>query len=324
MLTPPAGAPDGRVCGADRPVVFLSGKGGVGKTTLATALALVLAERGERVLLVSTDPAHSTTDLLGVPLGPEPTAVAESWWAMELDAEREALAHVERIKKDAAASVSPDVLPAVERHLDLAAQSPGTVESALVDRLADVLAWYPERFDRIVVDTAPTGHTLRLLALPSLLTAWVEGLVRRRERVAGTERWARNLAGEDGPVSDPVLDRLRARRDRLDAARRRLLSDAVFHLVLVPERLPVAETARALEVLDEARLTVGVLLVNRVLPPADGEFMRGRLAAQAERLEELRTRLPGRALVQVEHLPGDVTTRDEVRRLADVLVAAGL
>ena len=315
---------DAAVAGAERPVVFLSGKGGVGKTTLATALALVLAERGERVLLVSTDPAHSTTDLLGVPLGPEPTAVAAGWWAMELDAEREALAHVERIKADAAASVSRDVLPAVERHLDLAAQSPGTVESALVDRLGDVLTWCPERFDRVVVDTAPTGHTLRLLALPSLLTAWVEGLVRRRERVAGTERWARNLAGEGGPVSDPVLDRLRARRDRLDAARRRLLSDAVFHLVLVPERLPVAETARALEVLDTAGLTVGALIVNRVLPAADGEFMRGRLAAQAERLAELRARFAGRPVVQVEHLPGDVTTRQELRHLADALVAAGL
>jgi arsenite/tail-anchored protein-transporting ATPase len=197
-----------------RPVLLLGGKGGVGKTTLAAAVALELAAHGERVLLASTDPAHSTSDLLETAVGATPTGVAPRLDAVELDAEAAAGRLVDALKDEVADRVSREVLPAVHRHLDLARSSPGTVESALLDALVDLLELVPDTYDRLVVDTAPTGHTLRLLALPELLGAWVGGLVQVREQAAGMERMLRNMVGGDGPPDDPLLARLRRKRER--------------------------------------------------------------------------------------------------------------
>lgn len=293
-----------------RRLTFFGGKGGVGKTTMASAFALAGGAAGERTLLVSTDPAHSTSDLLGVELGDAPSPVAEQVDAVEIDEVATAAAYVERVREDAHRSLPRDVHATVDRHLDLAGRAPGTLEAAAFDRLLDLFDLCPDRYDRVVVDTAPTGHTLRMLQLPDLLTAWAEGLAAQRGRSARVERWARGLDGDDGPVEDPVLRRLRARRDRLRSARDRLLDDAVFRLVLTPERLPVAETARALTTLGAAGLTVGAVVVNRVLPAeADGEYVVARRTQQRVHVEDARGRFGAHGLVLVEQTPRDLTDR---------------
>ncbi|HSK23532.1 MAG TPA: ArsA family ATPase [Egicoccus sp.] len=301
---------------SQRPVAFVGGKGGVGKTTVSAALARAHAAAGHRTLLVSTDPAHSTGDLLGMvgpgrrsgrPLGGEPVEVADLLEAVEIDPEAVADAYVEAVRRDVHRAVSPEVRATVDRHLDLARRGAGTLESALLDRLGDLLAEAGSRWDRIVVDTAPTGHTLRLLAMPELLAAWIQGLVRQREKAKGVDRMLRNLAGDETPSDDPVIERLHAQRLRLQRLRHVLHDDALFHLVLIPERLPIEETARALESLDAAGLTVGSVVVNRVLPAeADGEFLAQRRAQQADYLAEIERRFAGRDLLRVTQLPRDV------------------
>ncbi|MBA2440801.1 MAG: ArsA family ATPase [Rubrobacter sp.] len=306
-------------------LAFFGGKGGVGKTTLAAACATLLAARGQKTLLVSTDPAHSTSDILGEKLTGEPKRIEEDLWAVEIDAASDAEEHIERIKRDAEDSVSPEVLQTVYKHLDLAKSSPGTEESALFDRFVDLISLCPAEYDRIVFDTAPTGHTLRLLTLPALLTAWVEGTVRQREKVAGMERMLHNLAGKDGPKSDPILERLRERRDRFHHARHRLLEDTVFYLALIPERLPIEETDRTLGTLSESGIEVGALVVNRVLPEVgEGEFMKARLGQQAEYLAEIGERFAERHIVYVEQDPRDITRRGQLRSIAAQLDGAGL
>lgn len=312
---------------SDQRLILFGGKGGVGKTTMATAWAGLLAEQGLRTLLVSTDPAHSTGDLLGVRLGNQPSQVGGRLWALEIDAEADAEAHVRRIARDAEHSLSPEVLPTLRRHLDLARHSPGTIESALLDRFADLIAGPsggPDggEWDRIVFDTAPTGHTLRLLALPGLLTAWVEGMVRQRERVQGMDRMLRNLAGREEAVADPVVARLRQRRDRLRETRARLLAEAAFWLVLIPERLAIEETARALRTLEDHDLTVGGLIVNRLLPEdGEGAFLRARLDQQRQRLAEVRRRFPSRPLLMVAHAPHEIAGPQDLPLIARHLSA---
>jgi arsenite-transporting ATPase len=309
---------------SDRPLTFVGGKGGVGKTTVACALATAAAARGERTLLVSTDPAHSTADLLGTRLGDEPTEVADLLDAVEIDPQRHADRYVERVRSDAHRLLDHEVRATVDRHLDLAKRGAGTLEAATLDRLADLVAWCPSRYQRLVVDTAPTGHTLRLFAMPELLTVWVEGLVRQRERVRGTDRLLRNLVGDDARDEDPVVQRLRAQRDRLGTLRRRLRADAVVHLVLLPERLPIEETARTLPQLDEVGLTVGVLVVNRVLPDdADGAYVAARRQQQRTHLDELDRRFRRRRRVRVTQLERDVADLDALGRVRDELLAAG-
>lgn len=307
----------------DRRLTFFGGKGGVGKTTLAVAYATLLAARGDRTLLVSTDPAHSTGDLLGAKLSGEPTRAGDNLWAVEVDAAADAEKYVERIKKDARGSVSREVLSTVDKHLELAKSSPGTEESALFDRFVDLISLCPSEYDRIVFDTAPTGHTLRLLTLPALLSAWVEGVVRQREKVAGMERMLRNIAGDDSGGEDPVLERLRERRERFHHARHRLLEDTTFYLVLIPERLPIEETARSLKTLTGNGIEVGALLVNRVLPESadEGEFMHARLAQQREYLDEIGSRFADRRIARIEQDARDISDSDQLQTIARSLAA---
>ncbi|MES1924692.1 ArsA family ATPase [Salinisphaera sp. T31B1] len=304
----------------DEPTRFylFGGKGGVGKTTLAAANALRLAAGGSRTLLVSTDPAHSVSDLLGRRLGAEPSAAGEHLWAMEIDPEADARDYVEGIREDAREAVSKAVLPALDRHLKLAVQAPGTAESALFDRFTRIMTWCPERFDAVVFDTAPSGHTLRLLTLPSMLGAWVEGLAGQRAKVNKLQGMWRNMAGVSEPQrEDRVLARLRQRADRFATARQRLHAEAVFHPVMLAERLPIEETARVVEQLAETRIPVGAIYVNRLWPaePASA-FITERVAQQDAYLDEIRRRFADHRLIEVAQSARDVVGRDQLEALA--------
>ncbi len=301
-----------------RPIVFVGGKGGVGKTTVATALAGALAAQGLRTLLVSTDPAHSTGDLLGTALGDTPVTVAPNLEAVEIDADAVAGRYIASVRADLHAVVDPVVRPTIERHLELARSGAGTLESALLDRLGDLIALQPDSYERIVVDTAPTGHMLRLIAMPDVLERWIQGLVRQREGVQGMDRMLANMVGEDSARGehDPILERLRRQRERLTTLRHRLADDAVLHAVMIAERLPIEETVRALPALRQAGIAVGCVVVNRLLPDdADGDFLVARRRQQDTYLAEIRTRLAGERLVLVRQQPEDISTSAALERL---------
>ncbi len=190
-----------------RRILFLGGKGGVGKTTLASALALEASARGSRTLLVSTDPAHSTGDILGVELGPEPRPVVAGCWAMEIDPALEAELYIDAVKKRVAESTAPRLLGEVERQIDAARVSPGAEEAAVFDRFCRIIDEDDARYDQIIFDTAPTGQTLRLLSLPELMSVWISGLISRRRKVNALGRMWRHVAGaaagEAGIPEDP-------------------------------------------------------------------------------------------------------------------------
>ncbi len=307
---------------ANRPLTFFSGKGGVGKTTLASATALASARAGQRTLVVSTDPAHSLGDVLRRPLDGREQEIEPRLSAVEIDAEAAAAAHVDDVEARMARSLDADLLPAVRRHLALARTAPGTLESALFDVMTRYMEECPERYDRVVFDTAPTGHTLRLLAFPALLSAWVEGLARQREKVAGLDRMFRNMAGTEQPDADPVMAALHDRRARFERAARRLRDDAAFWLVLVPERLPIEETARAEEALAGQGLAIGGLIVNRRLPDdAEGGFLVARREQQQAYEEEIARRFADRRIVTVEQRPRDVAGLDDLGAIASALPA---
>ncbi|MDH4132404.1 MAG: TRC40/GET3/ArsA family transport-energizing ATPase, partial [Gemmatimonadota bacterium] len=153
--------------------LFFTGKGGVGKTTIASAIAVALAESGRRVLLASTDPASNLDDVFEIEAGPEPTAVAgvPGLHLMNLDPEASAAAYRERI-------VGPyrGVLPATAvRSMEEQLSGACTVEIAAFNEFTRLLT-DPDllgRYDTIIFDTAPTGHTLRLLSLPKAWTGFI-------------------------------------------------------------------------------------------------------------------------------------------------------
>ena len=308
-----------------RPVTFFGGKGGVGKTTVAAAAALASADAGRRTLLVSTDPAHSTGDILEARLGPEPTKVAPGLDALEIDPAEAADRYIAEVKARVREVTSPRMLAEVEREIDVARAAPGAHEAALFDRFTDLMALAGGAYDRVIFDTAPTGHTLRLLGLPELMGAWVDGLVARRRKLSSLGRMWRRAAGaaagsggDDPDPDDPVLAALERRQARFRRAREIVTDPAMtaFWFVVVPERLPILETARAVETLARYGIPVGGVVVNRVLPPeADGAFMARRRAREAEYLARIDAELAGHPRVRITLRAEDVTGLDALRRL---------
>ena len=232
--------------------LFFTGKGGVGKTSLSCATAIALAGRGRRVLLVSTDPASNLDQVLGIALDGRPTPVpgVERLAALNIDPEKAATDYRER-------TVGPfrGVLPeASVRQMEEQLSGGCTVEIAAFDQFAGLLgaAEGTDGFDHVVFDTAPTGHTLRLLKLPS---AW-DGFL--RDNTTGTSCI--------GPLSG-----LGAQQAVYAAAVAALQDGSRTTLVLVtrPEASALAEAERTREELQAAGLANQLLVINGVLEQPD-------------------------------------------------------
>ena len=310
----------------DRRVVFFGGKGGVGKTTCSAAFALAASRRGVRVLLVSTDPAHSTADIFEQPIGGKPREILPRLFAVEIDPEREAARYIEQVKDDIQKVFSPVVVQRARKQIDLAAASPGLADVALLDRMIDLIVANdvaPSPYDVIVFDTAPTGHTLQLLRMPDAMTTWIQALVKQRKALLEID----HVSGEqrDAAAStDPVLTTLDRRYRRL-VELRAFVTDrgrTSFVLVTIPERLAIDETFRAAESLRETGLDVGALVVNRVLPEGlPGEFFQARAAQEREYLEEIVRRFSRLPQVVVRQRPRDVHGAGALADVASQLFA---
>jgi arsenite-transporting ATPase len=298
----------------DREVLFFGGKGGVGKTTCASATALAASRNGKRVLLVSTDPAHSTSDIFERRIGPEPAPITPSLHAMEIDAATESQRYVSEVKTHIAQLFGHAILKEANRQIDLAATMPGAEEVALFDRMGSLIRGEDDRFDLIVFDTAPTGHTLRLIRMPELMEAWIRALSRSRRAMLGVEQDDRQ---------DPIMITLGERLERLRMLRARLISGRTtgFVLVLIPERLPIEETSRALAQLDEAGVKVGGLIVNRVLPSHTSDpFLAARRRQEHVYLDEIDRRFAGQPIVRLPQMESDVYGLDALNRIARSLL----
>jgi arsenite/tail-anchored protein-transporting ATPase len=277
--------------------LLFTGKGGVGKTSIACATAVSLAHAGKRVLLVSTDPASNLDEVLATKLGVQPTAIssAAGLFAMNVDPEEAARQYRERV-------VGPyrELLPEVAvRNIEEQLSGACTVEIAAFDEFAKLLGdrRTTSEFDHVIFDTAPTGHTLRLLQLPSAWSGFIEN------NVGGTSCL--------GPLAG-----LQAQHD-LYASTVRALSDGTnttVFLVSRPEQSALAEAERTRNELEALGLKNQRLIVNGVFrarvnhdPIAEALELRGRDALEAipAGLKQLpRTDVPlvPRALIGVEAL----------------------
>ena len=299
----------------EKKVVFFGGKGGVGKTTSAAAMALAASRAGKRVLLVSTDPAHSTSDIFEMPIGPEPTPLLPNLHGLEIDSDFEAKRYVAEVKERIRDLFGHHIQKEANKQIELAASMPGAEEMALFDRIGALIRGDDDRFDLIVFDTAPTGHTLRLIRMPELMEAWIRALSRSRRAMLGIEQ---------DDATDPVMLSLSGRLEHLREFRARLLSPRIsaFVLVLVAERLPIEETARAIEQLQDAGVTIGGMVVNRVLPDTSPDpFLRSRHDQEQIYLDEIDRRFVAHARVRVPQLPSDVHGVKTLEHLAGLLTA---
>lgn len=307
------------------PIMFFGGKGGVGKTTLATATALSLSQ-DHNVLLVSTDPAHNLGHIFDATLSDAPTHLTPSLSAIELDPARATEEHLATVGASMRRFMPEHLHGEVTKHLDLARQSPGTQEAALLERMATLVA-NADEYDYLIFDTAPSGHTSRLMALPEIMAAYTDGLLARREKSDKFGSLVRGMSAESGADNDPVDRRnqeIRAtlfqRRERFEHLRAALTSQrTVFHIVLTAERLPVLESSEFHADLTGNGVRVGSMLVNRRTPADQGEFLAARRAAEDEALALLHDKLPGTPVHEIPWLPEEVGNPAAVARLAEHL-----
>ena len=232
--------------------LFFTGKGGVGKTSLACASAVLLADKGRRVLLVSTDPASNLDAVLGTELANSPTPVAgvPNLQAMNIDPEQATREYRERTVGPYRSVLPPQEIKLLEERLSGAC----TVEVAAFDEFALLLS-DPDRtqeFDHVIFDTAPTGHTLRLLQLPAAWTGFLEsapGDVSCLGPLSGLKTQRERYARTVGALADPKL--------------------TAIMLVARPERVALMEAARTSAELRGQAMTNQLLVINGVFHATD-------------------------------------------------------
>ena len=284
-------------------ILFFGGKGGVGKTTVSAATALAVANAGGKVLLVSTDPAHNLGHLFDRAIGASPVRITAGLDAMELDPDDIVATHIKEVSHALHQMMPVTQHGEIDKHMELSRDAPGMHEAALLEKIADITEEGVKDYDLIVFDTAPSGHTARLMVLPEMMSAWTEGLIKRREKADRFAEVVRDL-GRDSSMEDKTIggadmaEQEKESRIRQILLRRRhkfshlrdTLADAdltSFVIVLAAERLPVLETIELHKQLGRSGVNIGGLVVNKRSPEGQGEFLEARRAQEDRHLATL-------------------------------------
>jgi len=296
-----------RVASEPGPKYFmLGGKGGVGKTSSSASLGLRLASEGRKTLVVSTDPAHSLSDSLAQDVGggrPVPVEGTDSkLWGMQVDVEA-AKQEIRQLAEDdggeklnellgrVGLGVIADQLKDLQLGELLNNTPPGLDEAVAISKVIGFLKSeeYAD-FDSIVFDTAPTGHTLRMLSLPDFLDVSIGKIVRLRQKLKEAQDTVKGFFGFEKEI-DPAVERLERLKANLADARN-LFHDprrTEFLIVTIPTVMAAKESARLAESLREEGIRVESLLVNQIVPDNAGDkFLKTRRADQQRALQILR------------------------------------
>jgi arsenite-transporting ATPase len=275
----------------DPRVILFTGKGGVGKTTVAAGTSALSAARGLRTLVMSTDTAHSLGDALGVSVGAEPREVMAGLHAQQVDTQRrfeQSWAEVQRYLLMVLDAAGVDPITAEELTV-----LPGAEEVlALLELRRQVLSG---RWDVIVVDCAPTAETLRLLALPEALGWYMDRVLPMERRVVKALKPVLAKAAGVPMPNDSVFDALERLHGELAEVQEILTGkSASVRLVLTPENVVVAEARRSLTTLSLFGYQVDGVVANRVFPESAGDDWRaGWVRAQTAVLEEVERSFTG-------------------------------
>jgi arsenite-transporting ATPase len=300
-------------------IILYTGKGGVGKTSVAAATARRIATAGSRTLVLSTDPAHSLAESLQAAIGAEPTEIGDGVWAQQVQAQDE----LER-NWSAAQEWLGGVL--AERGVERIAAEELTVPPG-ADELFSLLQLKRHaesgEWDAIVVDCAPTGETLRLLSFPDAARWWLDRVLGRESALLTA---ARPLARAFFDLSLPderVMDDIQRLVHNL-IAMHELLRDAsrvTLRLVMTPDRMVVAEAMRTFTYLNLYGYLCDAVVVNRVFPEDVGAYFGAWRELQAEQLAEVQADFAPVPVLRAPYFEQEVLGAEMLDRLASALFA---
>jgi len=305
----------------ERSLLIFGGKGGCGKTTSACATGLYAAEKcpKKKVLVVSCDPAHSVGDSFGCSVGNAVTPIKglNNLWALELKAEEEASQFQNKygpvMKKIAERGTYFDRQD-IENFFSLSV--PGLDEIMAVTKIAGVLK--EKKFDLLILDTAPTGHTIRLLGLPLQMKKWVEvmDLMQSKHRFLA-HRFAGRYKKDDADEFLETMDK------DIDSVRRLLMDcdKTKFIPVTIPEVLAIEETERLLKTLRKYKISVNSIIVNQVKSSSNRcPFCSGGEKEQKEELNSINQKFAGFERHRVPAFPYEIRGINRLKEYARVLL----
>lgn len=250
-------------------IIIFTGKGGVGKTSVAAATAVQLAKQGKRTLILSTDAAHSLADSLNVPIGPDTVQISSNLWGIEVNSLRETERNWGSVQEW------------LSKLLDKAQLKDITTEEMLVfpglEELFSLMQIKEHaqsgNYDVLVVDCAPTGETLRLLSYPNVLNWWLEKIFPYERKLIKIVRPVAKLTSGIELPSNDVLDSIERFARGLEEMQRIVLNPEVtsVRIVLNPEKMVLAEAKRSFTYLNLFGFHTDAVIVNRVLPEEAGE-----------------------------------------------------
>ena len=289
-------------------VIFFGGKGGVGKTTISSAYAVKKAEEGKEVLLISTDPAHSLSDIFQEEIKDE-KRIKDRLTAVEIDIRKELETYKERIFKLASNLFSPQTRPMLESLLHTLEESPGIEDVVILEALSRLLT--TRNYDIAVVDTAPTGHTLGLLKTVQNTSGVLREVIKIKRRI----RSLREMAGTE--TKDTALEILEERERRFKAFSRVVYTESLFIPILNPEKLPLLETKRLVTGLKHVGIDVKTLIVNKVLPqnPKD-PFLIKRKEIEKKYLKEIEESFPEMRKLYIPMLDEEILGYEKLKDFA--------
>ncbi|OPH51167.1 arsenic-transporting ATPase [Paenibacillus ferrarius] len=296
-------------------IIIYTGKGGVGKTSIAAATAYQMAAEGNRTIVLSTDAAHSLSDSLGIPLQHEPTLVSERLWAQEIDSLKETQRYWGNVRSwlsnfmhwanlDDIGSEELMVFPGFEELFSLL-RIKEHVESG--------------QFDAIIVDCAPTGETLRLLSYPQLLRWWVRNIFPYERKILKLARPIMKVTKGLELPSDDVMDSFIQVVDKLEKLQL-VISDpeiTSIRLVVNPEKMVISEARRAFTNLNLYGFHTDAVIVNKVMSEeaAEGYFAQWKLI-QNRYEEEITHCFSPLPILRVPLMPLEVIGKEMLERVA--------
>ncbi len=284
--------------------IFFGGKGGVGKTVMAGAAALWIANQGKRTLLASTNPVHSLSSLLDQDVFGAPTPVegVPNLLAYEIDTKDT----IEKSKVELTQKIEwflkyADIKTRADEFVESATMNPAFEESAMFENMIDLM--FEDKYDAYVFDTAPTANARRLLGMSSVYSMWVNKMVKSREEAKSLKELLSYSRKKE--EKDPLMDYLLNLRTRMERAKE-LLTDAektAFFFITLPEALPIAVIKRFINWFQDFGIPVGGVVVNMVIDKETvgkdaPEFVLNRIAMQDAYMEEIWRSFPDvRAIV---------------------------
>jgi len=294
--------------------ILITGKGGVGKTSVAAATARACAARGLRTIVLSTDPAHSLGDSLGTSLGPAPTEIAERLWAQEIDAQNEMEENWSAVQEWLGRILADrGVLGIAAEELTV---PPGMDE---LFSLLEIRRHHASGdYEVIVVDCAPTGETLRLLSFPDVARWWLDKVLPWERRIVAAARpFAKTFLDVPLPGEDVFADVQRLVGNLV--AMNEILRDhehTSIRLVINPDRMVIREAQRTFTYLNLYGYLTDAIVVNRIFPPElDGSYFGSWRERQAENIERVHEGFDPVPLLCAHYLPEEVIGAEMLDRL---------